>query len=97
MAITNEKIIQKMMTEIQHAKANQQNHEKMIKHIEKIHLLCELFLDEKEISSVVSEPPSQEISPEEMKAMLGKSNKPTTYQRSTLDDDEGNGDSIFDF
>lgn len=102
MAIANEKVIQKMMEELKQAKENQHHYEKMINHIEKVYLLCELFLDDdtsKTISSILEDEELEEpITPEEMKAMLGENNKQKKNNKTLIKHhNEANGDSIFDF
>ncbi|GAB3048163.1 YwdI family protein [Virgibacillus ainsalahensis] len=103
MAVTNETIINKMIKELNDAKKVQYNQDKMVKHIANIRLLCDLFLEEEpaagQVDSVESNHTS-EFSPEEVKAMLGKEvseTKPSRTQKSTIDHDDANGDSIFDF
>jgi hypothetical protein len=98
-AVANNTILQKMMHELEQAKRKQDQAE-MLKHIENIRLLCDLFLPE-EKSSVTTTVESSEVSAEELKTMLGKtpSQKPqSTFRKSIeLDEDDGNGDSLFDF
>lgn len=99
MAVANETIIQKMMDELRQAKEKQAESENMTKHIEHVRLLCDLLLreTEEEISAHVS---SQEITQEEMKAMLGKQTeqaKPATPKKTVIDHDGANGESLFDF
>ena len=88
------------MHELQQAKEKQDQAD-MLKHIENIRLLCDLFLPEekKETASV----DSKELSAEELKTMLGKEKTPSLkpqpkFRKSIeLDDEDGNGDSLFDF
>lgn len=96
MAVANEKIIRKMTHELNQAKINQNNHAEMIKHIASVRLLCDLLIDE--------EPTARgdvnEISPEEMKAMIGaekNTQKQNGNQKKPLEDEDANGDSLFDF
>ncbi|MFD2044374.1 YwdI family protein [Ornithinibacillus salinisoli] len=94
MAIANETIIQKMIQELQQAK-QQQSQTEIVKHMEHVRLLCDLFLAESDSSSEVSK---EEISPEEMKAMLGETRKQQSFQKtSRLEENDANGKSIFDF
>ncbi|HEY4601768.1 MAG TPA: DUF5327 family protein [Cerasibacillus sp.] len=87
MAVKNTIILQKMQKELEHAtKADSQT---FIKHIEKIKLLCELFLEAEQHKSV---PSSQHITDEEMKVMLGQQKK-----QPSIHHEEANGTSIFDF
>ncbi|UJL46026.1 YwdI family protein [Virgibacillus sp. NKC19-16] len=93
MEVGNNTVIQKMITELNHAK-EQHNQDKMIKHIENVRLLCDLFLEEDSPSTGNKEA----ISAEEMKAMLGKQSSENKQRTSTkMDHDVANGDSIFDF
>src|SRR5690606_36729967 len=97
-AVANNTILQKMMHELEQAK-RKQDHAEMLKHIENIRLLCDLFLpEEKGVMTTVESP---EVSEEELKTMLGKttSQKPqSTYRKSIeLDEDDANGDSLFDY
>lgn len=97
MAVANETILRKMMQELQQANENQHNQAQMLKHIEKIKLLCDLFLTEDKVQPTKAQ--TSEISAAELKAMMGE-NKTTnqpTFKKSIELDDEGNGDSIFDF
>ncbi|MFC2948956.1 YwdI family protein [Virgibacillus sediminis] len=105
MAIANETIIQKMMKELQEAKAEQHKPEKLTMHMEKIRLLCDLFLEGDSTPEDKKAPTVQkadEFSEEEIKAMLGNeaaaSRNTGKARRSVIDeDDDANGDSIFDF
>ncbi|WP_042143966.1 YwdI family protein [Paucisalibacillus sp. EB02] len=98
MAVANNTILQKMMYELDQAKQKQDQAD-MLKHIENIRLLCDLFLPEEKNETTSIESP--EVSADELKTMLGKtpSSKPQpTYRKSIeLDDEDGNGDSLFDF
>ncbi|WP_339213080.1 YwdI family protein [Ornithinibacillus sp. FSL M8-0202] len=100
MAVANERILQKMMLELKQAMQNQHNQPEMLKNIENIRLLCDLFLPESQPQP--TEEKTDAISEEELKAMIGetpkaKSTSQQTFKRSIELDDEGNGDSIFDF
>ncbi|MUK89600.1 hypothetical protein GMD78_14625 [Ornithinibacillus sp. L9] len=95
MAIADETIIQKMIDELQKAK-QEKSHTKMLNHIEHVRLLSDLFVttDYEPTKKVQKE----EISEAEMKAMLGESKKQPSYRKTTdLDEDDANGNSIFDF
>lgn len=93
MAVGNNTVIQKMITELNQAK-EQHDQDKMIKHIENVRLLCELLLEEDPSPTGDKEG----ISAEEMKAMLGKQAGENKKVKSTsVDHDGANGDSIFDF
>lgn len=93
MAVGNGTVIQKMIHELNQAK-EQHNQDEMIKHIANVRLLCELFLEE-------DSPPvnnKEDISAEEMKAMIGRQASENKKVKSKpMDHDVANGDSIFDF
>ncbi|WP_026907767.1 YwdI family protein [Paucisalibacillus globulus] len=100
MAVANNTILQKMMHELQQAKQKQDQAD-MLKHIENIRLLCDLFLPENKIETPSID--SMEVSAEELKTMLGEEKTPSSkpqpkFRKSIeLDDEDGNGDSLFDF
>ncbi|WP_404455839.1 YwdI family protein [Oceanobacillus kapialis] len=105
MAVTNETILQKMMKELEQAKANKYEDNVVQKHVQNVRLLCDLFLDDAEEPLVESSPKVAQVedfSVAEMKAMMGqdpqetRENK-TRKQQNTLEEEDGNGDSIFDF
>jgi hypothetical protein len=101
MAVNNETVLQKMMAELQQAKQLKDNETAMLKHIQHIRLLCDLFLDEEEMPVTSLRRPDN-IESAEMKAMLGEKgyNKELAEQqgkRDQIDHDGANGDSIFDF
>ncbi|WP_047983832.1 YwdI family protein [Ornithinibacillus californiensis] len=102
MAVENDRILQKLMRELQQAKQNQHSQADMLKHIENIRLLCDLFLPAEDQPAGTTEEATK-ISDAELKAMIGESKSPnppqqTTFKKSIeLDDEEGTGDSIFDF
>lgn len=95
MAIEYESIIQKMINELQHAKAEKDNHAKMKRHIAKVHVLSELVLDEGPTAE-----PKENITDQEIKAMLGKESTKINNQqpnKTSLGADQENEGSIFDF
>jgi len=94
-AIEYENIIQKMITELQHAKTEQHNYAKMKRHIAKVHVLSELILDEESPRKSTDNMTSQEI-----KAMIGNNKNNMNNQqlgKSSLDADQEDPGSIFDF
>lgn len=102
MAVTNETIIQKMMQELNKAKAVSHQKEHMTKHIEHVKLLCELLLEEKEdrVNKTMPMTTKTRITAAEMKAMMGSTENERTTSTSndnSIDHDGANGDSIFDF
>ncbi|WP_047980926.1 YwdI family protein [Ornithinibacillus contaminans] len=100
MAVANDTILQKMTNELQQAQRNQDKQAVMLKHIENIRLLCDLFLMEDHAEPVLEK---GELSAVERKAMLGEVESPSAEQAQSfkksieLDDEDGNGNSIFDF
>lgn len=102
MAVQNDTILDKMMLELQHAKQAHQNQATMLKHIANIRLLCDLFLTEEEPATTFpAKKNSLDISAAELKAMMGKEDHqgatPAFKKSIELDDEDGNGKSIFDF
>lgn len=92
-AVDNDVILRKMFQEMEQARKHQYDQNKFVKHIEKISLLCDLFLSNKEDRTA-----ERQMTPEEMKMMLGEKQdgQLKKAEKSFLDDD-GNGESIFDF
>ncbi|RLL42843.1 hypothetical protein D8M04_14945 [Oceanobacillus piezotolerans] len=98
MAVSNNTIINKMIAELQKARELEHQEEKVIKHIENVRLLCDLFLEE----DTVTRESSTEITQTELKAMLGEKGtsqtQSNTFKRSyDPQADDANGSSIFDF
>lgn len=101
MAVGNEKILEKMMMEVQQAKLLQNDHHAMLAHIQHIRLLCDLFLDDEETPEKPKRKPN-DIEEVEMKAMLGEKayeieKKKQQNKNAEIDHDGANGSSIFDF
>lgn len=93
MAVANEKIIRKMINELQQALEVEANPQAMVQHVSSVRLLCELIMDDD-----TAEKDNTEISADEMKAMIGESQIKEKVIRSTdISDDDANGASIFDF
>lgn len=99
MAIPNEKILNKMMNELQEAKLNQANQRRMVKHIENVRLLSELLIEGDSDGSALKPTSPTEITDDEMKAMLGGTSTKKTKDpdESKADHDQVNGKSILDF
>ncbi|MBP1969817.1 hypothetical protein J2Z83_001925 [Virgibacillus natechei] len=103
MAVGNDKVIQKMISELNQAKEQNHKQDKWLKHIENVRLLCDLLLeDDASESTNEAKSPTESISTEEMKAMIGKQesevkSNPDKFKKSTIDHDIANGNSIFDF
>lgn len=101
MPVGNDTVLKKIMHELQQAMNKQQKQEEMLKHIANIKLLCDLFLMDEGMGSSGNR--EDEISAAELKAMLGEkqtqasSQQPTFKKSIELDDEDGNGDSLFDF
>ena len=101
LAVDNEKVLQKMMIELQQAKELQDNDAAMLKHIQHIRLLCDLFLEEDE--TAVNPPKrTNNVEEAELKAMLGEKGygiekSKQQEMKSQIDHDGANGSSIFDF
>jgi hypothetical protein len=100
-AVANDIILQKMKHELELAKQKQHIKEDMLKHIENIRLLCDLFLPEEKNESTLTD--SADISAAELRTMLGGEKTPSSTSQPTfkktieLDEDDGNGTSLFDF
>ncbi|GEN89409.1 YwdI family protein [Oceanobacillus sojae] len=105
MAVSNEIIINKMMHELEEANRKAHQQDQVKKHMENIHLLSELFLSGKQDQNTANkvqvniEDTEEHISEAEMKAMLGKQSsvKVVNSEQKRLNDEDANGDSIFDF
>lgn len=96
MAVANEKVIRKMMDELKQAiKAdNNYNHQVLLKHVSHVKLLCDLILED----DPAEKGNSIKVSEEEMKAMIGENqSKGKQAAFETIDHEEANGNSIFDF
>lgn len=109
MAVENKTILNKMMNELEKAKQNQQDPSKFKQHIANIKLLCDLFIDEedlveeKDIHTNKVTPKNEEFSEAELKAMIGNQDVIQKVQQQqfkktvTIDHEDANGNSIFDF
>ncbi|MFU0789432.1 YwdI family protein [Virgibacillus proomii] len=103
MAVANATIINKMITELNKAKADPENTIEITKHISHVRLLCDLLLEEQ--PKTVNQTDEHTISQLELKAMIGERDDSKVIQQqhqdsgnsSKLDHDDANGDSIFDF
>lgn len=103
MAIATDVIIQKMQEKLDLAKAEQGNRNRLMKHIEAVHLLCELIVDEKSVERVDVDQ-GKSITKQEMKAMI-EGNQPKRTgkteqeaQSSSIHTDKGlDAGSLFDF
>ncbi len=103
MAIENETILNKMLKEINDAKENQNNQDKLLIHINNVKLLCDLFLEEDSEKNSAVQEQRDEFTEAELKAMIGKQDtikkiqQQQLKQSETIDHEQANGDSIFDF
>jgi Family of unknown function (DUF5327) len=102
MAVANVTIINKMITELNKAKADPENTSEITKQISHVRLLCDLLLEEQ--PKTVNQTDEHTISQLELKAMIGEQDASKVFQQhqdlgnsSKLDLDDANGDSIFDF
>jgi len=89
MGVSNEKIINKMMEEIQMAKDTVQHQPKMMSHISKVKLLSELLLDEDE--------GEQRMSPDVHSTNAVQSEQVISNNSPNHRIEELDGTSIFDF
>ncbi|GLO67714.1 YwdI family protein [Oceanobacillus kimchii] len=110
MSVSNETIINKMITELEAAKREANNHSQLKKRIEHVRILSELFDETRTpnkgatVSSIttpqikqVSDVESQ-FTDAEIKAMLGDTSKSIgVNKKKSVEDDEANGNSLFDF
>ncbi|WP_226036246.1 DUF5327 family protein [Aquibacillus saliphilus] len=91
MAISSQAVLSKMIKELQVA-TTVKDQEAVREHVHAVRLLCDLLLDDPETVEIDQE--------QEMKKMIGATDQqPIKDKKSTpsLDHDEGNGKSIFDF
>ncbi|MCT2538257.1 YwdI family protein [Aquibacillus koreensis] len=99
MAISDQTVLTKMMNELQEAlnKSGQTN--VVREHVRAVRLLCDLILDSEPESTGTTEPkPSiDQLELKKMMGNLGQSQPNTTPPTRKIDDEEANGDSIFDF
>jgi len=102
MAVSNDTIIKKMIQELYQAKEDQHSHKRLVEHIANVRLLCDLFLEEDTSIPVQQKSVSEsEFTQAEIKAMLGEQAGGKILQqkqeKKSIDHEEANGDSIFDF
>ena len=108
LAVTEEDktIINKMMHALQLAKTEQNNKEVMKRHIANVKVLCELILEEEPLvsSRIETSNPSDVLTNQEIKAMIGSQSRNNQIGQKGLgsdlkqvNDDETTGDSLFDF
>ncbi|WP_010677266.1 YwdI family protein [Bacillus timonensis] len=97
MNISLNKILDKMQQELQSAKS-EGSEQKIRERLMAIRTLCDLVLDEapvevKRVASVPVQPFPQSVQP-----IPKMQQQPTTIQNTTkLEEDDANGDSLFDF
>lgn len=95
MAVSTDKVLQKMKRELAEAQESSADQAAMKQHIANIQLLCELLMEEEPSSKKRS---ARDITSEEMKAMMGeKTVAKASNTAHTTDHDGANGDSLFDF
>lgn len=100
MAVSNEAMIAKMIQELQQAKQQTTKQDTMKQHLSHVRLLCDLILQED--TPAIAATSKSEISEAEMKAMLGSAqpNQVKEQQqigKQSINHEEANGSSIFDF
>lgn len=98
--ISNQQVLQKMLQEVQAALATSDQPVEVKTHAQAIRLLCELILDTEEAKPNVatSKLPQHDASNEiELRKMMGDLPNPSPKPSKKLEEEEGNGDSIFDF
>lgn len=92
MAISHKTILQKMKNELLLAiEKEKTNPKQMVQQIAKVHLLCELLLEESELVQ------HGEMMPSKIPSQKNDANKEITIQQSPSEHNGANGDSIFDF
>lgn len=97
MGVSYETMIQKMLEELQQAKL-QKSEQEMKKHINHVKLLCDLILENKSATtSHASGESVDDLTEEEMIAMLGSNRVKKQERKKTSYHQETDGDSIFDF
>jgi hypothetical protein len=93
MPVSDQKVLKKMMGEIQKAQDDQYDPSKLKEHIRAIRLLCDLFLEDESTTS-------EEVVLQKMKEQEQR-NQDHTYrqkeEQKPIDHDDANGSSIFDF
>ncbi|UOQ87120.1 YwdI family protein [Gracilibacillus salinarum] len=92
MAITNQQILRKIITECEQALHNES---KVREHAKAVQSLTDLLLDQ---DSKVTTTSSSSIDPLEWEKMVGQpSPKPSTTDSKKLKEEDANGDSLLDF
>ncbi|MGN8647940.1 YwdI family protein [Gracilibacillus sp. HCP3S3_G5_1] len=92
MAVTNQQILRKIITECEQAL---QNETKVREHAKAIQSLTDLLLDQDSSTSTVSTSSINEL---EWQKMVGQpAPTPTVKQNKKVEDDGANGDSLLDF
>lgn len=103
MAVENDTILNKMEHELEKAKKSQHDPVAFKQHMAHIKLLCDLFIEEEDSTAEKVTKNNEEFSAAELKAMIGdqeviqKMQKQQWKKTETIDHEEANGDSIFDF
>ncbi len=89
MAVSDQKVLRKMMNELQLAMEDVDNVSKMKGHVRSIQILCDLLLDEESSTD-------EKVVLTKMKEQIVK---PSTIEenKGEIDHDGANGPSIFDF
>ncbi|GAA5415894.1 hypothetical protein Pryu01_00926 [Paraliobacillus ryukyuensis] len=103
--ISNEQVLQKILQEAQAAIGKSHETSEVKSHANAIRLLCDLLLDTKDENikatntnfSVPKQGSPNELELRKMMGDLPNTSNNTTLPAKKLDDDDANGDSIFDF
>ncbi|MCA1020860.1 hypothetical protein GLW04_10440 [Halobacillus litoralis] len=97
MAVTNHSVLKRMANEIQEAMLQHGNEQRVREHVRSVKLLAELLLEE-DAQGGRPEPSVNEPTAEEIRKMMGADKAPAKQsQPDTVDHEEANGPSIFDF
>ncbi|WP_079710553.1 YwdI family protein [Paraliobacillus ryukyuensis] len=102
--ISNEQVLQKILQEAQAAIGKSHEMSEVKSHANAIRLLCDLLLDTKDenikaTNTNFSVPKQDSPNELELRKMMGDlpNTSNTTLPAKKLDDEDANGDSIFDF
>ncbi|SET22443.1 hypothetical protein SAMN05421676_103269 [Salinibacillus kushneri] len=103
MPVPDRKVLQKMLNEVQQAMDNAHDPSKMKEHIKSVRLLTDLFIDEEtttsetEVMLKLTQEQNHKRSSHQVYNPGTSSPSSPGHQRESIDHDDANGDSIFDF
>ncbi|MYL35727.1 hypothetical protein GLW08_14565 [Pontibacillus yanchengensis] len=100
MSVSYDQILQKMMKELQEANLLKQHPEKVQEHVRAVKLLADLIVDDDGASMQTMQQPStssQQIAPTQSQPTASPSPQPAPKSEPSIDHEEANGDSLFDF